>query len=323
LKIVNTVFVVIIAAVGIYAFFILVSDLNLVYDKIVNFKIEYLPIILGLVSFSWLILFYRWYILLKNSNINVPPKKSFLIFLSGTSLSITPGHIGEIIKSQLLKNLYNVPRTKTAPIIFIEKFYDLIGAIVASMIGIWFFEINSLLIFAAFGFLVASFVIISIESFFKKIINQICKINFFKKYENVFLESYTILQNSAQGRTGIISIILSILFWFVIGIGVYFVLLGLDIDEINFLNAISIYSLSVIAGALSFIPGGVGIIEGSLGGLLSVQGIELSVAIAVGVIIRFFTLWYTVIVGFFALKLTGGFSLRESDSKDSDDNKNE
>ena len=83
------------------------------------------------------------------------------------------------------------------------------------------------------------------------------------------------------------------------------------------------YSLSVIAGALSFIPGGVGIIEGSLGGLLSVQGIELSVAIAVGVIIRFFTLWYTVIVGFFALKLTGGFSLRESDSKDSDDNKNE
>ena len=144
-----------------------------------------------------------------------------------------------------------------------------------------------------------------------------------RKYENVFLESYTILQNSAQGRTGIISIILSILFWFVIGIGVYFVLLGLDIDEINFLNAISIYSLSVIAGALSFIPGGVGIIEGSLGGLLSVQGIELSVAIAVGVIIRFFTLWYTVIVGFFALKLTGGFSLRESDSKDSDDNKNE
>ena len=201
--------------------------------------------------------------------------------------------------------------------IFIEKFYDLIGAIVASIIGIWFFEINSLVIFAAFGFLVSIFVVISIQSFFKKIINQICKINFFRKYENVFLESYKILRKSSQGKTGIVSIILSILFWLVTGVAVYFILLGLDIDGINFLNAISIYSLSAIVGALSFIPGGVGITEGSLGGLLSLQGIELSIAVAVGVIIRFFTMWYSVIVGFIALKLTGGFSVKEIDSEDS------
>ena len=69
----------IIGAVGVYAIFLLVSDLNLVYDKVVNFKIAYLPIIVGLISFSWLILFYRWHVLLKNSNINVPRKKSFLI----------------------------------------------------------------------------------------------------------------------------------------------------------------------------------------------------------------------------------------------------
>jgi len=317
LKIENRFFLVIIGAVGVYAVFLLVSDLNLVYDKVVNFKIAYLPIILGMISFSWLILFYRWHVLLKNSNINVPKKKSFLIFLSGASLSITPGHVGEIIKSQLLKNLYNIPRTRTAPIIFIEKFYDLIGAIVASIIGIWFFEINSLVIFAAFGFLVSIFVVISIQSFFKKIINQICKINFFRKYENVFLESYKILRKSSQGKTGIVSIILSILFWLVTGVAVYFILLGLDIDGINFLNAISIYSLSAIVGALSFIPGGVGITEGSLGGLLSLQGIELSIAVAVGVIIRFFTMWYSVIVGFIALKLTGGFSVKEIDSEDS------
>ena len=307
----------IIGAVAVYAIFLLVSDLNLVYDKVVNFKIAYLPIIVGLISFSWLILFYRWHVLLKNSNINVPRKKSFLIFLSGASLSITPGHVGEIIKSQLLKNLYNIPRTKTAPIIFIEKFYDLIGAIVASIIGIWFFEINSLVIFAAFGFLISIFVVISIQSFFKKIINQICKINFFKKYESIFLESYKILRKSSQGKIGIVSIVLSILFWLVTGVAVYFILLGLDIDGINFLNAISIYSLSAIAGALSFIPGGVGITEGSLGGLLSLQGIELSIAIAVGVIIRFFTMWYSVIVGFFALKLTGGFNVKELDSEGS------
>ena len=58
-------------------------------------------------------------------------------------------------------------------------------------------------------------------------------------------------------------------------------------------------------------PGGIGITEGSMGGLLSLQGIEFSFALIVAVIIRIFTSWYTVIVGFIALKISGGFSLNE------------
>jgi len=56
--------------------------------------------------------------------------------------------------------------------------------------------------------------------------------------------------------------------------------------------------------------------EGSLTGLLSIQGIEISIAIGLALMIRIFTLWYAVIVGFFCLRLVNGFAINNSKPKD-------
>tara|TARA_Y100000748_G_scaffold284953_1_gene267122 strand:+ start:318 stop:548 length:231 start_codon:yes stop_codon:yes gene_type:complete len=70
----------------------------------------------------------------------------------------------------------------------------------------------------------------------------------------------------------------------------------------DLLSIISSYSSSLIVGALSFIPGGLGVAEGSLIGLFSLQNIDFSEAIVIVVLIRFFTLWFSTIAGFIALK---------------------
>ena len=57
-----------------------------------------------------------------------------------------------------------------------------------------------------------------------------------------------------------------------------------------------------------FRSGGVGVAEGSIAGLLNLSGINLSVALALGILIRIFTLWYGVVAGFVALKISGGLS---------------
>ena len=82
-----------------YAFFLFLSDFNLVSEKISNFNVIFLPIILFLVPLSWLTTFFRWHILLKNSDIRIPIKNSIGIYFSGLGLSITPGHVGELVKS--------------------------------------------------------------------------------------------------------------------------------------------------------------------------------------------------------------------------------
>ena len=74
------------------------------------------------------------------------------------------------------------------------------------------------------------------------------------------------------------------------------------LNSTDLLNIISTYSSSLVIGALSFIPGGIGIAEGSLIGLLTFQGIDISEAIVIVVLIRIFTLWFSTITGFIALK---------------------
>ena len=303
--------IVIIITIIIYGVFLFISDFNLVYEKITNFKIIFVPVILSLISLNWVVRFYRWHILLKNSNIHVPIKNNFIIYLASLSLSITPGQIGELIKSEFLKKQFKIPRSKTLPIIFIEKFYDLMGVLIASIIGIWYFEGGSYLISIGIILLVLIFVLILSRSIFEKVLLLICKIKFFSKYQKNFLESYNVLRNSLKTKIGLKSVILSFIFWVIQGIAVYFILLALGINELNFLIATSANAISVLIGALSFVPGGLGVTEASMGGLLSLQGIEISFALITAVIIRIFTSWYTVVAGFIALKFSGGFSLNE------------
>jgi uncharacterized protein (TIRG00374 family) len=102
-----------------------------------------------------------------------------------------------------------------------------------------------------------------------------------------------------------------VIYWLIESIGVYFVIVSFGFDSINYFDVVSIYSSSLILGAASFIPGGIGVTEGSLIGLLNYQGIPLSTSFVLVVFIRFFTLWYSVIVGFIAFKFSRGFSMNK------------
>ena len=304
----NRIIWVVIASVGLYGVFLFFSDFNIISKQISNFKYEFLPLILLLVSISWTPLLVRWQILLKKNNINIPIKKSFLLFLGGMSMTITPGHVGELIKSQLIKTIYNIPRTKTAPIIFVEKFYDLTGAIIASIIGIIILGMDASLILISVSILIVIIFLIYYRPIFEFILKRVTKTKFFSKYSENLSDSYEIVRNSTTPQISSISFGLSILYWIIISIAVHFILLSFGIESISILKTISIYSSSVIIGAISFIPGGLGITEGSLIGLFSLEGIDISLALILSVMIRILTMWYSVSIGFICLKFTGGLS---------------
>ena len=304
----NRIIWVIIASVGLYGVFLFFSDFNIISKHISNFKYEFLPLILLLVSISWTPLLVRWQILLKKNDINIPIKKSFLLFLGGMSMTITPGHVGELIKSQLIKTIYNIPRTKTAPIIFVEKFYDLTGAIIASIIGIIILGMDASLILISVSILIVIIFLIYYRPIFEFILKRVTKTKFFSKYSENISDSYEIVRNSTTPQISSISFGLSVLYWIIISVAVHFILLSFGIESISILKTISIYSSSVIIGAISFIPGGLGITEGSLIGLFSLEGIDISLALILSVMIRILTMWYSVSIGFICLKFTGGLS---------------
>ena len=57
----------------------------------------------------------------------------------------------------------------------------------------------------------------------------------------------------------------------------------------------------MLAGALSFMPGGLGGAEAVMIALLTLNGVPMPVAVAATVFIRLATLWFAVVIGLVAL----------------------
>ena len=70
--------------------------------------------------------------------------------------------------------------------------------------------------------------------------------------------------------------------------------------------AIGVYSVSVLAGALSFIPGGIGSTEAVMILLLKLLGADTATAVAATLICRLATLWFAVILGGIVLVILEG-----------------
>lgn len=308
MKLDNKFLVVIIGAVALYAVFLIISDFNKVYEKFFDFQFEYLPIILSLVFTSWFVLFLRWNLLLRFCGVKVPIKQNFLIYLTGFAMTVLPGKVGELIKAQLLKNKFGISRKTTVPIVLVEQFYTVIGIISVSFLGIWFFELGAYIIIISTILLICVFILISSKSIFNKLLMTTNKIKILSRFTEQLSDSYDVIKKSSRGKIFIFASFLSAIFWLIEALVVYFILLSFGIEHLEFLNMITTYTSSIILGVASFLPLGIGVVEGSLTGFLILQGIDVSIALTLVVVVRIFTRWIAVSVGFIAIKLVGGLS---------------
>ena len=160
-----------------------------------------------------------------------------------------------------------------------------------------------LIVFAIFV-LALIFFFIYYKPAFEFFLKQIIKMKFFSKYTENISESYEIIKKITTPQIAIRSISLSITYWFIVSIAVYYTLLAFDIDILNYLKVLSIFTTSTILG-------GIGVTEGSIAGFFTLEGIHMSTALVLSVMIRIVTLWYNVSIGFIALKISSGFSFQQ------------
>ena len=202
MKIGNKILIVVIAVIGLYAAFLIASDINTISSKIIDFKIEIIPVILLLVTSGWFVIFFRWHLLLRNAKIFIPVKDSFLILASGFALTIIPGKVGELVKSQLLKTKFGIARSKTVPIVILEQFYTVIGIVMLSFFGIWYFELGVYVLGFFTAALVFIFVLLSSRKAFNKIVSLLEKRRFTSKFVEPLSSSYDAIKNGMKNYFG-------------------------------------------------------------------------------------------------------------------------
>lgn len=287
-----------------YIGFIAYSDFSKFSSNIGQFKFEFLPIILGLSFASYFMMGIRQKILLKRLGIELEIKESLLLYFSGLSMSVTPGGVGEAIKSYYLKKKYGHSVSKTFPLVFIERFHDL--AVVISVIAftLIFLQISEVIIIVSIiiPLIIIAYILVRIKKLFIKTINFFKRI---KKLEKVFdniSKSYDGMYEMLDPKTTIKVWAIGIVSQVFFALSIYSIFLAFD-QDFGFIFTTEVVYSSILFGAISLLPGGVGLTEISTVNFLTDKGMEISLATSIVIMSRLATIWFSTIMGLITTKI--------------------
>jgi len=258
---------------------------------------------LGLSLLNYALRFGRWQLYLHRLGHPVPCGPSLRIYLSGFALTTTPGKAGELFRSVLLKQR-GVPFPTSCAAFVSERLSDLVAIILLALFGLSYYPQAQGLVTAGGLCVLLLFMILAYRPLMHrlkawaqdrtdKISSILCNIM------NMLLEA----RNCHTPGLLIASTLVSLAAWGAEALAFYWVLGWLGVD-MPLAYAAFVYALSMLAGALSFLPGGLGGAEASMVGLLLLQGMNMPEAVAATLFIRLATLWFAVVLGLIALYLS-------------------
>ena len=293
--------------VVVYAGVTFFVDYNDVASSLAGFNWALLPLILVLTTMNYLFRFVKWEYYLRLIGVKgLKRRDSFLIFFSGLGMVITPGKVGEWLKSYLLREVHGTPITRSAPILIAERLTDSIALLIICAAGIFVFG-NFWLPFVVVAVGVVLFVAISRHRpTAMRILHLGDRIPVVKRFVPQIEEFYESTYVLMSPRAVILMGALSTFSWFFEVLGFYFTFVGLGLegDGDLLLKAAFILPIATLASALLLTPGGLGVAEGALVTLsVALLDISRSAAAVATFIIRFGTLWFGVIIGLIAFAI--------------------
>jgi uncharacterized protein (TIRG00374 family) len=219
-------------------------------------------------------------------------------------MAITPGKVGETLKSYQLKRITGVAISKTLPVIVAERLTDGIAMVILAATGLVMYRFGwqpllILLVAILAGILVVQNRPLSLRLL--KFGERLPVVSRIAHLLHTFYErAYTLL----QWRPLLLAIGIGILSWFGECTALYFVYRGLGVaGSLDlFTKATFILAMSSLIGSATGLPGGLGSVDGSMLGL-SILLVSSSKALggAATLLVRLCTLWFALFIGIVAL----------------------
>ncbi len=298
----------------VYAAIVLYADAPAVARSLAHFDVRLLALAAALSFANYIVRFARWELYRRKLAIHLTLRDSFLIHLSGLVLTVSPGKMGEVFKSWLVREIDGTPVSKSAPIVVAERLTDLCAFLVLVAVGglatapehAWIFWCT-LGLCALLLALVASRKVAALACV---LIGRLPLVHAFVPRLEVFLASARTLLSPASIP---LPTLLATVGWSLECTGFWLVANAfVEGSPVPLAFATYTFALSAVAGAvLILFPGGLGITEGVMTTLLSARYRTLGFAAdtarasagAATILIRLATLWFAVLVGALALTI--------------------
>lgn len=262
----------------------------------------YLPLILPLAPLNYCLRYVKWRYFLGELGIIIPERENMIIFTAGLSMTLTPGKAGELLKSYLLWEDYRIPVTTTAPVVVAERLTDGISLLFLASLGALHYRYGGTVLVVVAGVLGAFILLMQTPRLTDYFLRLLAKTPLLCRAVPLMAKIQACFQQILRPQPLFFSISLGVVSWALEGLVLYLAVLALG-GRLSLLGAVFIVSFSAIIGAISFLPGGLVVVEGTILGLLLASGLGTTVAAAATIITRFSTLWLGVALGVLGLFL--------------------
>ncbi len=284
--------------VGLFILVIILLKINIsqLVDMLFHINISYLLLAVILNIPQLFFKSYRWNFLLKQQGINYSSLQSFRVYLSSVYIGVvTPGRIGEFVKTLYLKSDKGISLSKGFSSVLLDRLFDLYFLIIMGFLGIWQLDIlgkfSDALLILSVAVLFTPLIMLNkhLVRKFTKILYKITVIKIDKrKLEESFDEFYSGISQLIDIRL-LVSGLLTCMGYCIFFIQSYLLVLAMDLS----INFITITLFMAISNLITFIPisiSGLGTRDAILIYLFSLIGLkpELAVSFAFLVFFTFF-----------------------------------
>lgn len=286
-----------------YIGFVFYGDFIKISESFLKIRFELVLLALCLETLSLFIRSLRQKKFLEYIGIKLSILENTKIYFASMSLIATPGGSGTIIKSHFIKKRHDHRISKTVPIVFVERLQDLLAVVtILSFTFLIFFETASFVIVIISSVLITFvYILFRRKNLLSKFQEKIKKINILQRIVPG-PELNNSLEVLSRPKPIFIGWLISVISWIIDSLVVVVVFSSFDHD-LNFIQVIQFYLTSISYGAISLIPGGIGVTEVSFLGFLTLHGIEVSIASTIVLIVRLSTIWFATILGLVTMKL--------------------
>lgn len=298
---------VVVAGLAVYA------DFTKMLEVLSTFNWWLLPLILLFTLFNYALRFYKWDVYLRLVGATgVAKTDSLLIFLSGMAMAMTPGKVGEILKSYLLKQVRGTPIATSAPIVMAERLTDGLAMLVLASVGLVLFDYGTPILVGIAVVAVAFLFVFQNRRLFNRLLSFAEKLPVVSKVAHHFHTFYESSYELFRLPNLLFGVGIGIISWS--GEVAAFVLvmmgLGMEFSWILVIICAFILSASSLIGSVTLLPGGLGTTDASITGMLmflipryTTFVMTNNIAVAATLLIRFSTLWFGVAIGLIALTI--------------------
>ena len=289
--------------VAVYLALAIVSGLDDLRNAFTSFHWSLLPVIFGLVAFSYVVRFVRWSYYLKLLRVSLPSRMNVAIFAAGLSMTVSPGKFGEVLKSVFIRQVNGAPIARTAPAVVAERVTDATGMVTWGLLGALAFSFGpgALLLFMALT--AAGVAVLRSKRLSLLAERMLLKLPLLHRLAPHLEDFHGASNELLATRPLIIGTAISLCSWGVEILAVYLCVVGIGAGT-PFLVVVFIFAVGSIAGGVSMLPGGIGAAEAGMAGMFgTVAGLSGGTSVALTFVIRLATLWFATLIGVVGLLL--------------------